>query len=104
MKRKPFILLGLVLGGAHFLASLLIVPITLHAGELLMTGLEKSILLKVLHSLTRILYFPVIGLALYPRNWFPGPWISLPIMFNSLLWGIALAIIVIGLCRIRDDI
>ena len=50
--------------------------------------------LAVLHLATRVLYFPVIGLGLYPRHWFPGPWITVPILVNSLLWGAFLAAIV----------
>jgi hypothetical protein len=101
MRRKPIILLGLALGGAHFLSSLLIVPLTLWIGELTITSPTKSVLMGVLHFLTRILYFPILGLALYPRHWFPGPWITIPIVVNSLLWGMLLAGVVIGLRRIR---
>jgi len=100
MKRKPFIWNSLVLGGCHFAASLLIVPLTLRVGEIVAAGAGKSMLLGVLHVLTRVLYFPVIGLALYPRHWFPGPWIAIPILINSLLWGMLLA----GLFRLAASL
>ena len=101
MKSKSLIWFGLVLGGCHFLASLLVVPLTLRIGESLMVGQPKDMLLGVLHFITRILYFPILGLALYPRYWFPGPWITIPILVNSMLWGMLLAGVVIGLRRLR---
>ena len=48
---------------------------------------------KTLIALTRILYFPIITLSLYSRQWFPGNWIYLPICANSLLWGTLFAIV-----------
>ncbi|PID40154.1 MAG: hypothetical protein CR984_04780 [Proteobacteria bacterium] len=104
MKPKPFILLGLAVGGCHFLCSMLIIPLTLRSGNLLSSGSVKVLLLEMLYGLTRILYFPVIGLALYPRHWFPGPWIAVPIMVNSVLWGMVAAVTVTGWrrTRIRD--
>lgn len=96
MKRKSFVRCGLALGGCHFLSSLLVVPFTLRIGEFLTAGQAKSMLMGVLHFLTKILYFPILGLALYPRHWFPGPWITIPILVNSLLWGALLA----GACMV----
>ena len=45
---------------------------------------------KALVMATRVLYFPIITLSLYSRQWFPGNLIYIPIIANSLLWGIAL--------------
>ena len=81
----------MILGGCHFAASMLIVPLTLHAGEIFTAGTGRNLLMEVLHFLTRVLYFPILGLALYPRHWFPGPWIFIPILINSMLWGLLLA-------------
>ena len=91
MKKKRFLWTAIMIGGIHFLACQLIVPLTLRAGEIFMSGSGASPILTALHLATRVLYFPVIGLALYPRHWFPGPWIALPILANSLLWGMLLA-------------
>jgi len=91
MKRKRFFWTLAVLGGLHFAASLLIVPLTLRAGEFFTDASGPSPILTALHLLTRVLYFPILGLALYPRHWFPGPWIAVPILVNSLLWGMVLA-------------
>lgn len=101
MKRTPFVWLGLALGTCHFLSSLLVVPLTLWIGESFVAGPAKNIIMGGLHFLTRILYFPILGLALYPRHWFPGLWITIPIVVNSLFLGMLLARVVIGLRRIR---
>ena len=94
MKRKRFVKTAAVFGGLHFMTSLLIVPLTLRVGELFMGDAGPNPILTALHLLTRVLYFPVVGLALYPRHWFPGPWIAIPILVNSLFWGMFLAGIV----------
>jgi hypothetical protein len=81
----------------HMLACMLIVPTTLKAGSagLWITG--------ALNQLTKVLYFPVIGLALYPRHWFPGNWIYIPIALNSLLWGLFLALSLLLVRRLRRN-
>lgn len=101
MKTIPLVWLGLVSGGCHFLASLLIVPLTLRIGEALTAGAVKTTLMGTLHALTRILYYPILGLALYPRHWFPGPWITIPILANSLLWAVLFILIVAVWRRLR---
>ncbi len=101
MKTTPLVWLGLIAGGCHFLASLLIIPLTLRIGEVLTTGALKTMLMDLLHGLTRILYYPILGLALYPRHWFPGPWITIPILINSLLWAALFTMIVAAWRRLR---
>jgi hypothetical protein len=101
MKRKPFVWRCLVLGGGHFLASLLVVPLTLWLSDVLAAGAAKGMLLALFQFLTRILYFPILVTAFYPRHLFPGHWITIPIGINSLLWGIGLAAILAALVRLR---
>ncbi len=92
MKTFRFLAAAVKWAALHFLACLLVVPATLKAGE---AGIDLAV--TVLAFITKVLYFPVLGLALYPRHWFPGHWIYLPIAGNSLVWGLALATaIVIG--------
>ena len=91
MKIVRFLVAAFKWSALHFLVSILIVPATLKAGT---AGLGITGLLTLL---TKVLYFPVMGLALYPRHWFPGHWIYVPIAFNSLAWGIFLtAVLRIG--------
>jgi len=83
---------GALLAVAHFAASLAIVPLTLKIGETLPEGPANSLFYSLLAGVTKVLYFPILSLALYPRHWFPGDMITIPIAVNSLLWGIGLMI------------
>jgi hypothetical protein len=83
---------GALLAVAHFAASLLIVPLTLKVGETLPQNPPDSLLYGLLTGATKVLYFPILSLALYPRHWFPGQMIAIPIAVNSVLWGIMLAL------------
>lgn len=83
---------GALLAVAHFAASLLIVPLTLKVGETLQQNPSDSLFYGLLTWATKVLYFPILSLALYPRHWFPGQMITIPIAVNSVLWGIMLAL------------
>ena len=85
----------------HFLICLAIVPLTLRVGETLAGGSSDTFLYGLLAMLTKILYFPILALALYPRHWFPGQMITIPIAFNSLLWGLALVLLLAGVRRLK---
>ena len=41
---------------------------------------------RILVAATRILHFPIVSLSWYSRQWFPGNWIYVPIIVNSLIW------------------
>jgi hypothetical protein len=92
---------GMVIATGHFLLCLAIVPLTLKIGTLGPTLAPGSGVYSLLAAITRVLYFPIVTLALYPRHWFPGHWITVPIAINSLLWGIALALILVIGRRLR---
>lgn len=50
----------------------------------------RSFLSPIFVWLSRILYFPVVTLSLFPRNLFPGGMVYIPIILNSLIWGICI--------------
>ena len=79
----------------HFIASLLIIPLTLKVGEALAERAVDSLGYGLLTLATKILYFPILVMALYPRHWFPGQLITIPIAINSVLWGLALALLLL---------
>ena len=93
MRRPGPFAAGLMLAAVHFMLSLGIVPLTLKIGRLVPAGTADALFYKILALATRILYFPILSLALYPRHWFPGNWIAIPIAVNSLLWGAGLALL-----------
>ena len=54
------------------------------------TGLRRTrrhrYAVALLVRATKLLHFPLVTLALYPREWFPGNWVYLPMAANSLIW------------------
>lgn len=72
---------------AHFGLSHLILPITLAlttqaAGSPDGPGTVVTLLVRV----TKLLHLPLVTLALYPREWFPGDWVYVPMALNSVIW------------------
>jgi hypothetical protein len=52
-------------------------------------GLQAFLVFTIVW-ITRILYFPILTLSLYSRQWLPGNWVYVAIGINSILWGIFL--------------
>jgi hypothetical protein len=77
----------IVIAVIHFGLSNLILPLTLALTKQAAatpegTGMAVALLVRA----TKMLHFPVVTLALYPREWFPGNWVYVPIAVNSLIW------------------
>ena len=80
-----------LIGILHFGLSAGIVPGTLaviSGGD--SVGQTPSLILRTLVIATKVLHFPIISLAVYSRQWFPGNWVYIPIGLNSLLWAVAI--------------
>ena len=80
----------------HFGLSLLILATSvsvLSAANPVPAGPSAGV--RLLVEATRILHFPVISLALYPRHLFPGNWIYIPMAVNSLLWAIVIYVMIL---------
>ena len=87
------------IAGAHFGLSHLIVPLTMvlaahAAGTPDGSGLGVTLLVRA----TKLLHFPLVTLALFPREWFPGNWVYVPMAANSAIWACAVYYL-IGLYR-----
>jgi hypothetical protein len=83
---KKFIIFWLI-GLFHFGVSVLVVAISMSA----LTGAdpapgEPAFGIRMLVAATRVLHFPIVTLAWYSRQWFPGNWIYVPILANSFIW------------------
>ena len=85
------ILIITAIAAIHFTLTKGVVAITM-AGALPSAYSPEgpSAITRLLVAATRVLYFPLVTSALYPRNWFPGDLINIPIFVNSLIWGCAL--------------
>jgi hypothetical protein len=87
------------IAAAHFGLSNLILPLTLAltaqaAGTTDGPGLAVTLLVRA----TKLLHLPLVTLALYPREWFPGNWVYVPMAANSAIWACAVYYL-IGLYR-----
>ena len=95
--KKSIIFLSIAL--VHFGVSVLIIPVTMSvAGSLNAAQSMPTNFMQTLVAATRILHFPIISLSWYSRQWFPGDWIRVPILINSLLWAGGIYFLVI-LCK-----
>ena len=71
----------------HFGLSQLILPLTTAltaqaAGIPDGPGMTVTLLVRA----TKLLHLPLVTLALYPREWFPGSWVCVPMALNSAMW------------------
>ena len=87
----------------HFGLSLLIVATSISfVSSANPVPAEPTAGVRILVEATRLLHFPVISLALYPRYLFPGKWIYIPMAVNSLLWAMAISVLILLGKRIRQ--
>lgn len=71
----------------HFGLSHLILPLTATLAEQAAgTPDGPGTAITLLVRATKLLHFPLVTLALYPREWFPGNWVYVPMGLNSLIW------------------
>jgi hypothetical protein len=95
--RKPKSALGtiltwLIFATTHFSLSQLILPATMALTEQsagIPEGPGPAVALLV--RLTQLLHLPLVTLALYPREWFPGAWVYVPMALDSLIWATAIS-------------
>ena len=91
MKKTVWVITALA--AAHFATSKALVAVTMQIDMFAAdAGWATMALGRSLIALTRVLYFPIITLSLYSRQWFPGDWIYVPMGANSLLWGAGMAV------------
>ncbi len=91
----------LLIGGTHFVLGRLVIPLaTNRLLAITDNGQSFTWLVQLLIWTTRVLYFPIITLSLYSREWFPGNLIYIPIVINSLLCGI----LIYGVLRVIEKI
>lgn len=85
--KRAWVLMVLI----HFGLSNLILPLTLalvkHASG---TAEGPGTAVTLLVRTTQLLHLPFVTLALYPREWFPGDWVYVPMAANSLIWAVGI--------------
>jgi hypothetical protein len=92
----------LLIAGTHFGFGRVVIPLATNR-LMAITDSHQTVgwVVQLLIWTTRVLYFPIISLSLYSRKWFPGDWIYIPIIINSLLWGILVYGVLLGIKKFR---
>jgi hypothetical protein len=100
MSRRIFWIL--LIAGTHFMLGRLVIPLATNRLLAITDNYQTvTLVVQLLIWTTQVLYFPIISLSLYSREWFPGNLIYIPITFNSLLWGILVYGVLIVIKKIR---
>jgi len=98
-------ILIVIISAAHFTVSKLTPSMTL---LLLDSGIKDAVaigfLIKLLVITTKVLYFPLLTFSLYSRQWFPGNWINIVILANSLFWAVSIFFSIVLIRRLRHPV
>ena len=89
-----------VIAVTHAVFTKIVSMITLSVVTANVNELQMSSIGRWLMILSKVLYFPVITLAWYPRQFFPGNFIVIPLFVNSLLWGLVIYTLFIFVKRV----
>ncbi|MFC1489445.1 hypothetical protein ACFL6B_06340 [Thermodesulfobacteriota bacterium] len=88
--RKLFLILSITAIHAAFTKIVSIIAfsaVTAGAHESQMPFMGRSLM-----TLSKVLYFPVLTYAWYPRQFFPGNLVVFPLFINSMLWALVIYI------------
>jgi hypothetical protein len=94
------ILLILVIAVTHAVFTKIVSMITLSVVTAYANEIQMSFIGRWMMMLSKVLYFPVITMAWYPRQFFPGNFIVIPLFINSLLWALMIYALLILIKRI----
>lgn len=61
---------------------------------------QLSVIGRSLILLSKVLYFPVFTFALYPRQFFPGNLVVVPLFINSLIWAMMIYVLFVLIKRV----
>jgi hypothetical protein len=86
--KKYFVVL--CIAAVHFVATKLVTMITYSVFAASADETRVSAMGHLLMMVSRVLYFPVMTMAWYPRRFFPGDFIVIPMFVNSLIWAIVI--------------
>lgn len=90
MTGKKQVLIFAAIALAHWAATRAVGALVLHQTASHVFDPQPPAVTRLLVAVAKILYFPVLSLSLFPRAWFPGGWIAVPILINSLVWALVL--------------
>lgn len=89
-----------VIAVVHSVITKFVSTITLSVVTANVNETQMSFIGRLLMMLSKVLYFPVITLAWYPRQFFPGNFVVIPLFVNSLLWALVIYTLFVLIKRI----
>jgi hypothetical protein len=91
--RKYFTIL--VIAVVHCTVTKIISTITLSVITANVHTPQMPVMGRLFMWISKVLYFPVITMAFYPRQFFPGNLVIVPLFINSLLWALMIYVVVV---------
>ena len=95
--KKYFIILGIAV--IHFVVTKMVAVITLSVFTANVNETQVSPIGQFMMLISRVLYFPVMTMAWYPRRYFPGDLVVIPLFINSLIWALLIYLLFIFVKR-----
>jgi len=89
-----------IIAMTHAVFTKFVSMITLSVVTANVDEIQMSLIGRWMMMLSKVLYFPVITMAWYPRQYFPGNFIVIPLFINSLLWALMIYALLILIKRI----
>jgi len=98
LMKKSFIILAIAV--VHFvftkvMSIIALSVVTAHAHERQLPFIGRSLMV-----MSKMLYSPVFTFAWYPRQFFPGNFVIIPLFINSLLWAVVIYVLFVLVKRI----
>ena len=84
--KKSIIIVAIAV--AHSVITKIISSITISIFSAQVQVSQMSFIGRLFMGMSKVLYFPVITMAWYPRQFFPGNLVVIPLFVNSLLWAL----------------
>jgi hypothetical protein len=99
--RKYFTIL--VIAVVHCAVTKIISSITLSVVTANVHNAQMPVMGRLFMWISKVLYFPVITMAFYPRQFFPGNLIIVPLFMNSLLWALIIYVVAVLIKRLGNS-
>ena len=84
--KKAFIILAIAVVHLVFTKIISIIALSVVTGHVHES--QPPFMGRSLMVMSKVLYFPVFTFAWYPRQFFPGNFVIIPLFINSLLWAL----------------
>lgn len=97
MKR---ILTILAIAATHFVFTKMISTLALSVFAAGVHETRMPLIGRALMVVSKVLYFPVFTFAWYPRQFFPGNFVNIPLFINSVLWASVIYILFVVIKRV----